>query len=102
MRHARRRDDIVDGEGRVRFKFRVVDGTARKIVCGSMFFARAVDVAHLLDDLEQPRPPGNPVRFQRRRYGETDGLFRAAQIGDDEVGRKRVQSARHALHGGIE
>ena len=24
------------------------------------------------------------------------------QIGDDEVGRKRIQSARHALHGGIE
>ena len=38
-------------------------------------------LADLLVHLEKPRPPGNPVGFQRRRHRKANGLFGAALVG---------------------
>lgn len=60
-----------------------------------------VDLAHLLHDLEQPRPSGYAVGFERGRNGEADRLFRAALVRHDEVRRHGIESAVDALDGRI-
>ena len=63
--------------------------------------ARGVDLLDPLDHFEQPRAPGDAIGLERGGHGKADGLFRAALVGDDQIGGQRVQPALDALHRGV-
>ena len=102
IRHAGRGDDIVKLQGGIVFKLRGIGGFARKAVARGFRPPPGIDTPDRLHDLKQPRPPGNPVGFQRRRNRKADGLLRAALVRHDQIGCQRVLPQLPALDGGIE
>ena len=111
--HPRRRDDVGNLQRRVFFYgFRVEGG------CGELVFSGfriapdcpgtnsgvqpfLVDLLHAPDYFKQTRPAGDAVGFQRGRHRQTDGLFRPALVGDDQIGGQRIEVALHAFHAGV-
>ena len=57
-----------------------------------------VNFPDFLDYLEQTRPATDAVAFQRRGYGQTDGLLRPARISYDKVSGEGIQSSLHTFH----
>ena len=98
-RHARRRDEIAEGERGVGTDIRVHIALADEaaVRCGGA--AAGVYLCDALDDLEKPGSAGDAVSFERGRHGEADGLLRAPLVRHDKVRRERIESAVHALHG---
>ena len=97
MSHSRRRNDIIRHKPRIFLKFGVKTGLPRKHLSRRQAAARAVHLAHLLHNLEKPRPSRNPVSLQRRRNRKTYRLFRSAFVRDDKVCPKRVKPPFNAL-----
>lgn len=63
-----------------------------------MILTRLVDVAYLLDDLEQPRSAARAKCFERGRNGKTDRLLGAAFVRYDKICVKRVKTALYTLY----
>ena len=101
MRHARRGGDIGDRQRGIGGERRCVPAFARERAARGLYAARGVDLLDPLDHLEQPRPPGDAIGLERGGHGKADGLFRAALVGDDQIGGQRVQPALDALHRGV-
>ena len=102
VRHPRRRNEVIDGERFVRFEFGSETGFTRQFAVRRASLPLPVDLAHLLHDLEQARPAGNTICFERGRNGEANRLFRTALIRHDEVGRQWIESSVDTLDGRIE
>ena len=100
--HARFGDDVFQRQAGIGREERGAVGGTGKFAPRRAAEALGVDGAHALDDLEQPRPPGDAQRLEGGRDGQADGLFRAAFIGHDEMGVHRVQIAFDALDRSIE
>ena len=98
MGHPGRGCDIIYRKSRISLQFGIAAGGACELPPRSLPQACGVDLLDPLDHLEQPRPAGDAPGFQGGRYGEADGLLRAAQIRHHEVGGERVQAPLDALH----
>ena len=57
---------------------------------------------NFLDYFEQASPSGDAVGFERRGDRETNGLFRSGHIGDNKIGRQRVEPSGDTFDRGIE
>ena len=95
MRHAWLCHQIVHGQLPVcvQFLFRVRFPGASPL---------PVHLTHPLHHLEQPWPAADSIAFQRRRYGQTDGLFRPRRVGHDQARVERVKSPFHTFYRGVE
>ena len=101
FRHARRRHQIVDREGRVGLQREVVRALSGQPPARRAALPFGVDLPHTLDHLKEPRTARDAVGLQCRRHREADGLFRAARVCHHKVRLHRVQAALHALHGRV-
>ncbi len=95
------RDGDLEAQGQVRILLdgRVVGGFAGEPCPPG---PGGIDLPDLLLYLEEPSPPGDAVGFERRGYGEADGLVRPGGVGHHEVRRQGIQAPLRAFHGGIE
>ena len=101
MGHLGRRDDIVQRPVRVGGQLMSVGSFACQGTARGLQPPQGVHLAHLLDDLKQPRPAGDAVGFQRGGHRQADGLFGAGSVRHHQVGSQRVQTALHTLHRGV-
>ena len=101
MGHTGRGGDVVHLPVGVRPQVKVGGGLAREPVPRGLCPSFGVHLAQSLHHLEKACPSADAVLLQRGRHGQADGLFRAAPVGHHQVGGQRVQSALHALHGGV-
>ena len=99
--HSGRGHDIVQGQAGVCSQGSVVGGGTGELPSRRGPQALGVDLLHPLDYLKEPGPSGDAPGFQRGRHGQTDGLFRAAQICHYQIGFQGVQAPLHAFHAGI-
>ena len=84
IRHARRCDDEIHGEGGVALQFGEGERRAGELMPRGIVAAADIRFPDALAHLEQPSAAGYAVAFERRRDGETDGLVRAALVRDDK------------------
>ena len=101
IRHARRCDDEIHGEGGAALQFGEGERRAGELMPRSIVAAADIRFPDALAHLEQPSAAGNAVAFERRRDGETDGLVRAGLVRDNKVRVERIEVTLPALHGGI-
>ena len=59
------------------------------------------DFPQALLDFKQPRPAGDAPGFQGGRHGETDGLFRAAQVRHYKVGGEGIEAPLNTFDAGV-
>ena len=101
-RHARRRNDIADCFGRGAGEFAQDVRLPFQPPAAVCLAALPVDRAYLLDHFKQPRSARNAEGFERRRHGKADRFVAAALVGNDKVGRERIQPAVHTFHRSVE
>ena len=99
--HPGRRHDVVHGEAGVRPQRRVAGGGAGELPSRRGPQALGVHLLDPLDHLEQPRPAGDAVGFQRGRHRQTDGFISTALVRHHQIGGQGVQLALDALHGSV-
>ena len=92
MRHSRRCGDECQLGRRVFNKLGTKIRFMAEAMPGSLVFALGVDFAHLLNCLKKSRPAGDPIGFEGRGDGETDGFLRPRRVGDNKVCVQRVKT----------
>ena len=100
-RHLRRSGHIGKFQRRVGPQFRILAGRTAEPASRSLLKPQRIHFLYFLHDFKQPCPAGDPVCFQGWRYGQADGLLRAASVRHHQIGSHRIQTAVHTLHRGI-
>ena len=90
VRHARRRDDEVNGKGRVLLQLREEVRRALQPSPRRVMLPSSVCFFDALPDFKQSPTPGDTVALERRCDRKADGLVRPALIRNDEVCVQRV------------
>ena len=102
VRHPGRGHDVLQLQRRVREERGVVRRPAAETPPRRAPAPLGVDPPDRLHHLEEAGAAGDPVRLERRRDRQADGLLRAARVRHHQMRVQGVKTPVHALHGGVE
>ena len=100
--HPGRGHDVIHRQAGVGLQSGIIRGGAGEAPSGRGAQALGVHLFDPLHHLEQPRPAGDAIGFQRGRDRQTDGLLRAAQVCHHKVGGQGIEATLKAFDGCVE
>ena len=99
--HTGRSDNVIQGNGGIALHLIIVINPLNEF-SAILPAPLGIDIPDSLDDLEQAGSSGDAVGFERRGDRKAYGLFRSRHIGDNKIGRQRVEPPGGTFNRSIE